>query len=222
MTAASDRIGSRVACLDTRNLLASLIATNGYHCDVWRSSGVVVRDHRRESLDMVIKVHLRHCSEAEARIYRNQYRRIKAELEEIVPKAAFVVTEVDGFASVVVVAEAVNRWFNIANPANEDETIPLLAQLPRTRDQLARFLAAARRWEEREDRIIDLYGLDNLVLDVNREIRYLDSFEVFFNRDLLTLLDQPDEELRDRIDLSLRRLDYLEYVLAESSRGRVV
>lgn len=218
MTAANDRIGSRVACLDTRNLLASLIATNGYHCDVWRSSGVVVRDGRRESLDMVIKVHLRPCSEAEARIYRNQYRRIKSELEEIVPSAGFVVTEVDGFASVVVVAEAVNRWFNIANPANEDETIPLLARLPRARDQLARFLAAARRWEEREDRVIDLYGLDNLVLDVNREIRYLDSFEVFFNRDLLTLLDQPDPELRDRIDLSLRRLEYLGYVLAETRR----
>jgi hypothetical protein len=218
MTAANDRIGSRVSCLDTRNLLASLIATNGYHCDVWRSSGVVVREDRRESLDMVIKVHLRPCSEAEARIYRNQYRRIKAELAEIVPSAGFVVTEVDGFASVVVVAEAVNRWFNIANPANEDETIPLLAQMPRARDQLARFLAAAHRWEEREDRVIDLYGLDNLVLDVNREIRYLDSFEVFFNRDLLTLLDQPDPELRDRIDLSLRRRDYLDHVLDQARR----
>ncbi len=219
MSRANDRIEGRVACLDTRNLLASLIATSGYHCDVWRSTVVMVRNGERSSLDLVIKVHTRPCSQAEARIYRKQYLLLKAELDEIVPSAAFAVTEVDGFSSVVVIADAVNRWFNIANPGNEDETIPLLAKLPRARDQLNRFLTAARRWQERDDKVIDLYGLDNLVLDVNREVRYLDSFEVFFNRDLLTLLDEPDEGLREKIDLSLRRCEYLEYVLTEARKA---
>lgn len=217
MTKENDRIDSRVACLDTRNLLATLVATTGYHCDVWRSTGALVRDGERELLDVVIKVHRGPCCWPELRIYRRQYRMLKDALQEIVPDSLFVATEVDGEPSVVVVATTVNRWFNIANPANEEETILLLRTLPRACDQLARFLAAARRWHERDDRVIDLYGLDNLVLDVNREIRYVDSFEVFFNRDLLDLIDDTEDDgLRDKIELSLRRREYLDYVLREA------
>ena len=213
----TDRIDSRVACLDTRNLLATLVATNGYHCDVWRSTGVLVRDGRRELLDVVIKVHRGPCSAAEARVYRRQYWRLKQRLEEIVPTALFVVTRVDEAESLVVIAEAVSTWFNIANPSNEEEAIPFLRILPRARDQLARFLKAAEEWQQDGDRVIDLYGLDNLVLDVNREIRYIDSFEVFFNQDLPSLIDvTEDDGLRDKIELSLRRREYLEYVLREA------
>lgn len=212
----SDHIGSRVACLDTSGLLATLVATAGYHCDVWRSMGIVVRNGERAPLDIVIKVYRGACSLAEAGVYHNQYRLLKAALGEIVPEAVFVATKVDGVPSIIVIAESITPWFNLANPANEEETVPLLRRLPRVRAQLGRFLTAARRWQQ-NGRVIDLYGLDNLVLDRTDTLRYVDSFEVFFFPDMLELLDELDEALRRRIELSLARLDYLDYVLAAAT-----
>jgi hypothetical protein len=80
---------------------------------------------------------------------------------------------------------------------------------------LATFVAAARRWREGPDpRIIDLYGLDNLVMDNRRQVRYVDSFYVFFFEDMLHILGgEPDYELEEKIAVSRRRLEYLEDIL---------
>lgn len=222
MPGSEDRILTRVGCLDTERLIATLIPATGYHCEVWKSVGAVVRSGRRERLEVVIKIHYQPCSFQETRLYGVQYRRLKQALGEIVPEAEFVATEVNGQTGLIVIAEAVSPWFNLANPANEEETIQLLRRTPRARDQLTRFLAAAHHWYREDDarRVIDLYGLDNLVLDRNREVRYIDSFEVFFNEDLLDMLPGEDSALRERIEISLRRLDYLDYVLVQINRGR--
>ncbi len=221
MPGADDRIVSRVGCLDTERLVATLIPATGYHCEVWKSVGTIVHHRRRQLLEMIIKLHYQPCSFQEIRLYALQYRKLRQVLGEIVPQAEFVATEVNGQPSVIVIAEAVSPWFNLANPANEEEAIELLRRNPRARDQLDRFLSAARHWYDAEGRrVIDLYGLDNLVLDKRtHEVRYIDSFEVFFNEDLLDLLPDPDDALRERITLSLRRLDYLNYVLAEIDQG---
>ncbi len=50
------------------------------------------------------------------------------------------------------------------------------------------------------------------MLDRTNSLRYVDSFEVFFFPDMLTLLDQSDDALSRRIELSLARLDYLQYI----------
>lgn len=215
----SDHIGARVACLDTSGMLATLVSTTGYHCDVWRSIGALVRDGERLPLDIVIKVYNASCSLAETAAYHKHYRELKAALGEIVPSALFVATRVRDVLSVIVVARAITPWFNLANPANEDEAVPLLRTLPRVRSQLARFVTAGRRWQQ-AGRVIDLYGLDNLVLDRANALRYIDSFEVFFFPDMLELLDEPDDMLGRRIELSLARLDYLEYVLAAARARR--
>ena len=54
------------------------------------------------------------------------------------------------------------------------------------------------------------------MLDRDQRIRYIDSFRVFFFADMLHVLAHPDEDLKERIDLSLRRLEYLEHLLAEA------
>lgn len=222
MPGADDRIVTRVGCLDTERLIATLIPATGYHCEVWKSVGAVIRNGYRERLEVVIKIHYQPCSFQEARLYGQQYQRLKNTLGEIVPEAVFVATEVNGEPGLIVIAEAVSPWFNLANPANEEETIQLLRRTPQARDQLIRFLAAAHRWYREDDarRVIDLYGLDNLVLDKNREVRYIDSFEVFFNEDLLDMLPGEETALRERIELSLRRLDYLDYVLVQIDKYR--
>ncbi len=142
----SDHIGRRVACLDTSGMLATLVATTGYHCDVWRSIGAVVRAGGRVPLDIVIKVYRGGCSLAETAVYHRQYRTLKAELGTIVPDAVFVATRIDDVAGVIVIARAVTPWFNLANPVNESEAVPLLRQLPKVRAQLARFVAACDHW----------------------------------------------------------------------------
>lgn len=216
MSKETDRIPVDIGCLDIRHMPATLISTHGYHCEVWRTSGVMVRDGERAPLDLVVKRYRERCSLREMRVFHREYGKLRGALEEIVPSALFTHTCIDGEPSVVAVARTVFPWFNIANPSNEEEAVPLLSKLERAKDQLQRFLGAARRWHRDEQKVIDLYGLDNLVLDRNREIRYLDSFRVFFYEDLLYVVDDPDDTLGAKIEVSLSRLDYLEYLLAQA------
>ena len=212
-----DLIGNRIPCLDTENIAATLVSSSGFHCDVWQSIGIVRRDDGASHLNFVIKVYRGPCSFRETRIYRRQYAMLRTELGAIVPQALFITAEVDQHISVIVLAETVSAWFNIANPVNEEEAVPLLRKLPKAQDQLRHFVKAARAWQQAKDsRVIDLYGYDNLVLDRNYQIRFIDSFEAFFNPDLLYILDQPDPLLKQRIDIALQRLDYLDFLLRQS------
>ena len=221
MSKEDERISARIACLDIRNMPATLVPAFGYHCEVWRSTGIMVREGTRIPIDVVIKRHFEPCSLREVQVLYSEYQELKNRLEEMIPSALYVSTRINGVDNVVVIAEAANPWFNIANPANEEETIPLLRQLSRARNQLRRFVEAARFWHQEQDRIIDLYGLDNLILDVSREVRYIDSFGVFFYGDLLYALDEVDQTVQDKIELSLQRRDYLEYVIRESKIVRI-
>lgn len=218
----SNRITSKIGdigCLDIQGIPLTLISTTGFHCRVWQSTVIIVNGNEKIAIDYVIKKYLGPCSLPEIALLYRDYQEIKNQLGEIVPTARFVATGVDGMESVIAIAETIYPWFNIANPANEEEAIPLLQRLPKAQAQLERFIAAARAWQALPyPKIIDLYGLDNLVLDRNHDIKYLDSFSVFFLEDLLTLVDQPDDGLRERIDISLKRREYLEYLLAEARR----
>lgn len=212
----NDRIDHVIGCIPTRRMPATLIASSGHHCEVWRSSGTVRRKGWRSPLDIVIKIPRQPVSEPEVRTLRREHSLLRLALGEIVPPALFVRTRIDGIESLVVMAPTVSRWFDLANPAHEAEAAPLLAQLPEARYALKRFVEQAELWFAKEDKVIDLYGLDNLVLDRNRQLRYIDSFGVFFYADLLHLVPDQDAALADRIDLSRRRLAYLQHLLAIS------
>lgn len=215
-----DKPALDVACISPECRRVTLVSTTGNHCQVWRGS----RKHAGLSGDdayteFVIKYPLDHYTDADAAILARQHRELRAKLGEVVPEALFVVTCIDGRPNLIVLARAVNLWFNIANPQNREEAIGLLRDSAIARDQLERFLAQARRWREGPNpRVIDLYGLDNLVMDNQRQVRYLDSYYVFFFEDMLHLLGgEPDLELEQKIALSLRRLAYLEEIHAASA-----
>jgi len=213
-----DRIPQDIACLETARMPAVLMSLTGYHCEVWQTRGRLVRNGRRVGLDVIIKCHKEPCLLHEVELLRDDYRRLRARLGDIVPQATFVATLVDGQPNVVVLAEVVQPWFNIANPTNEADAVPLLRRLTGARRQLTTFVHAARAWYAGPDmRVIDLWGLDNLVLDRARRVRYIDSFRVFFFADMLHLLAHPDPDLKARIELSLLRLEYLEHLLAEAT-----
>ncbi|MCB1831070.1 MAG: hypothetical protein KDI35_13455, partial [Gammaproteobacteria bacterium] len=80
-------------------------------------------------------------------------------------------------------------------------------------------VAAAKQWREQEGKVIDLWGIDNLVLDKDRQIRYLDSFEVFFYEDMLHIMDNAGRELEEKITISLQRLDYLDYLVQQNKKS---
>ena len=180
MAREDDRIDNRIACLRTEHLAATLISDAGYHCEVWRSSGSILRDGERHSLDRVIKI----------------------------PRTA-----IDGEPSVIAMAPNIRRWFDVANPANEAELAPMIGRDGRLREALGHFTASAEHWYARDERVIDLYGVDNLVLDRNHHLHYIDSFGVFFHADLLAILPDPDAGLAERIRISRLRLDYLNHLL---------
>ncbi|MDH3281945.1 MAG: hypothetical protein OEQ18_12580 [Gammaproteobacteria bacterium] len=207
-------------CIDNRAAF-ELISTEGHHCDVWRTSGVRRLGQRRNRFDVVVKIYREECGFPALRMLDKEYRLLRAQLEDIVPASVFLF---GGFAGVIkglAIAEAVNPWFNVANPVNEAEAIPLLRRLPKAQNQLLRFCHAARKWEfERHSKIIDLYGVDNLVLNTNRELRYLDSFHVFFYSDMLKL-DPDDDMLRRKMEVSVNRRQYLDNVLDEVKKTRV-
>lgn len=215
-----DRLQLDIACLDHQQLRASLVSTTGSHCEVWRSSRRIENQEAEVAetsyTEFVIKWPLTQFSESEARLLARHYRLLKETLDEIIPDALFVVTKVNGEPGIFVLAQAVNVWFNIANQQNEEEALRLLCANPKARIQLARFVRAALAWRDSDNpRIIDLFGLDNLIMDINREIHFLDSFFVFFFEDMFHLIDESDDdnELKDKLDISLKRLAYLEHLV---------
>ena len=212
----SDRLSHEVACIDSRGLPLTLVSTAGFHCEVWRSAGVIVRDGRREPVDFVLKRYRESCPPAYVRILARDHRRLREALDDIVPRAIFVTTRIDGETSVIALAETCQPWFDLANPGNEEEAREMLRRLPMARDQLRRFVAAARDWAGQPDaRVIDLHGEQNLVLDRDRRVRYLDSFAVFLFPDVLDAIgDGDDEAFRERIEVSMARLDYLDRLVA--------
>ncbi len=209
-----DRISSDIQCLNVRKLPATLISNRGAHCIVWQSGGY--KRHRKYHLDFVIKRHRLSCPDREVQLYYRDYLKLKERLQDMIPSAVFVRTRVDGEANLMVLARTFTPWFNIANPSNEEEALPLLGKLKKARSQLKVFVSAAREWREQESKVIDLFGIDNLILDRSHQIRYLDSFGVFFHEDVLHLIDGVDPDLEEKIDLSLQRLEYLEYLLKKS------
>lgn len=214
-----DRPALDVACLNPTSRQAALVSTTGNHCRVWRSSRKNMEADGKESyMEFVIKYPLDCYGESDTRILARQYRLLRDALGEVVPEALFVRSCIDGQANLFVVARAVNVWFNIANPRNREEAIGLLRDNPIARDQLDRFVSQARRWRTGPNpRVIDLYGLDNLVMDNQRQIRFVDSFYVFFFEDMLHLIGgERDYDLEEKINVSLQRLDYLEEILDAS------
>lgn len=221
-----DRLLVDIACLNRKQLRASLISTTGSHCEVWRSSKRYEDTEEEETgttyIEFVIKWPLAYYSEKEARVLARHYRLLKETLDEIIPDTIFVITRINGTPSVLVLAEAVNIWFNIANQQNEEAAVRLLCANPKSRIQLARFVRAAKGWRKPDNsRVIDLFGLDNLVMDINREIVFIDSFFVFFFEDMFQLIDnsEEDNELKDKLEISIKRLAYLENLLKVVKRA---
>ncbi|MCW8847675.1 MAG: hypothetical protein OQK42_01285 [Sedimenticola sp.] len=211
------RIPASVECLDIDKLRVTLISTVGAHCDVWQTAGYHFEKEKNRTFDVVIKRHTLSCSPMEAKLYRRDYAQLKNLLHDIIPEAIFVRTRIDGEHNIVVFARAFTPWFNLANPAVAEDAIPLMAKLPKARRQLGLFIEAVKRIRTVDHKVIDLYGLDNLVLDKNKDVRYLDSFEVFFHEDMLYIIDDPCDDLREKINVSLRRLEYLEDMLAKAT-----
>lgn len=200
-----------VTCLNTRRQRLELKSTVGHHCDVWQMS--VQPGRRRKPYDVVIKKYRGACGIRQIQVLDKDYRRLKASLEDIVPSTLFVPVRTGSVQSVIAISRAVVPWFNLANPFNESDAVPLLRKMPKARNQLMRFCHAARKWAfEKHGKIIDLYGVDNLVLDTNREVRYLDSFHVFFYTDMFQVMDD-DDHLSHRMDISTSRFEYLEHLL---------
>lgn len=213
MAKENSRIPAQINCIRTQEMSATLISTQGSHCEVWETAGTFVRQNVRYYIDFVLKKPLTPYPEQEVKAFNREYLLLKKYLDDIIPNALFVTCEIDGQASMVVLARTVRAWFNIANPGNEEEAIELLRKLPKARRQLITFLDAAERWHENDGKVIDLFGLDNLVLDKDHNIRYIDSFGVFFYEDLLYILDTPDPDLKLQIDISIRRRNYLRQIL---------
>ena len=214
MSKESDRIASSIACLNTNNLPATLISTAGSHCEVWQCLRSRLKDDKIEHFDFVIKRHYQACSLQEVRVLAKDNVLLKEKLGEIIPETLYVRTLVNNEPNVIVLAETFIPWFNVANPLNESEVIPLFRKLVRAQDQLRYFVEVSLQWYKEEGKIIDLFGVDNLILTKRQQLKYVDSFGVFFYEDLLKYSD--DDSLKEKIDLSLRRLHYLEYVLKEA------
>ena len=212
MALETDRIPGEVACLNTGALPATLVSTRGFNCEVWKSGGIIFSNGARHVVSFVVKRPRFPCDVRRIRVYRREYLRLRTALGDTVPEALFVATRVDGKPSVVVIAEACTPWFDLAHPGNEDEVRPLMQRMSRVRTQLSRFTAAARAWED-EGRVVDLFGHENLVLDRDFNVRYLDSFGAFFYPDTLHAIAGDDELLASRIDISLSRLRYLESLI---------
>jgi len=211
-----DYLDVEINCLDPQLLHATLVSSAGSHCEVWRTSKRYQHDDEQFShYDFVIKYPTVFQSTAEIKILQRDYNRLKHELEEIIPEALFFITDINQQKNVCVIAEAVDIWFNIANPQNHEEALELLRNNRRAYDQLERFIRCANQWRHADNaRLIDLYGVDNLIMDRNYQIRYIDNFFVFFYEDMLDMMDEYESQsLSKQIETSISRLEYLQELL---------
>ena len=222
----SDFLKADIACLNPKALHATLISSLGNHCQVWRTSKrdelrtPLIQEDEPAYLEFVIKYPVIHYSDSEIRLLAQHYRLLKEQLDDIIPDALFFIARINGRRNICVLARAVNIWFNIANPQFQEEAIPLLQEYPKALNQLERFIAVAEALRTSANpRLLDLYGLDNLVLDNNREIRFVDSFDVFFFEDMMDLFGDADPELGMKINISLERLAYLKRILAQAKQA---
>lgn len=219
MGRSSLRIPNDIGCLDTARLRATFISSLGFHCDAWHVNRIFLRTGKSLIRNYIIKRYRQPCSMRQIQVYQRDYLELRAQLGTMIPKAMFFQTRVDGQVTVLAVARAVTRWFNLAHPAYESEAAPLLRRLPKARAQLQDFVSAAHRWYHSPDmKVIDLWGADNLVLDNKQNVRYLDSFNVFFYPDVFHTIGEPSELLEEKIAVSRRRLEYLKHLLVESCR----
>ena len=205
-----DRLSVDIPCLDARRIPFTLVSTSGFHCEVWRSAGSIVSESERVELDFVLKRHLRPCTYRQAKVLQREYTTLRCALGEMIPQSTFLFTDVNGEENVVALCETCAPWFDLANPGNEDEALHLLSRAPRALADLSRFTETARVWYEREDRLVDLFGKENLVIDRSHRVRYIDSFHVFLYTDVLHTLAEIDPELELRRNIGVNRLEYLE------------
>jgi hypothetical protein len=218
MTTEIDRLEKDVACLNVGALPFTLVSRLGFHCDVWRSMGRLITNETSTQLDFVLKVGKRLCLREQVGVLAKEYRTLRGALGSIIPQSMFVATSINDKPGAIVFAEACNPWFDLADPNNREDALPLLARRPLEMGQLEVFTTAARRWLDDSRIIIDLFGAQNLVLDRNAGVRYLDSFHVFFYLDTLDVIEEVDDGFLYRAEQCVRRLEYLESLLL-SARG---
>ncbi|MEN8180857.1 MAG: hypothetical protein ABFS39_19880 [Pseudomonadota bacterium] len=220
----NDRLEGNIEGINPESLRATLVSCVGNHCEVWRTSKRnIASDGGSSYTEFVIKFPVIQYDETEIKLLAKQYRLLKGSLDDIIPDALFIITRINDQRNVCVLARAVNIWFNIANPQNSEEAIALLSENSKAFNQLKRFLVTARSLQQSGNpKLIDLYGLDNLVLDTNREIRYIDSFDVFFFEDMQHLFNETDPDLDMKIRISRDRLNYLERILSTAESNRKV
>ena len=217
MSQDQDKLPENVLCMNAEAMPFTLISTLGFHCDVWRSIGKLITPTGSADLDCVVKIGSQRCTQAQVRVLAKEHRMLRAALGELVPAATFVSTRIDREPRALVLAEACTPWFDLGNPTNESESLPMLERQPRLRQQLRDFTQAARKWLDERRMLIDLIGAENLVLDRNGGVRYVDSFHVFFYLDTLDVIDQVDGGFLLRIEQSVERLGYLEWLVSQSS-----
>jgi hypothetical protein len=215
MTREADRVPAKVACVEKESMPFTLVSTAGFHCDVRRSIGVMVRGGERASMDFMLKRYKRPCTLAEIRVSGKEYLTIKGALEEIVPTARFGKTRMDAKPSVVVLAVNCTPRFDLSSPGNKDEALALLSRRGSAKAQLADFVRRALYWTDEESKIIDLGGHREPGPGQRLRGRYLDGFHVFFYLDMLDVIEEVDDSLSFRFQVCIRRLDYLQRLVKQ-------
>lgn len=215
-----DRLPDNISCVDADSIPFTLISTLGFHCDVWRSIGRLTRGESTVQVDCVLKIGSIRCTQPQVRALAREHHLLKSTLGELIPDATFVAARVNREPRALVLAEACQPWFDLGNPTNETEALPMLANTPRLHRQMRDFTHQARRWLDEKRMVIDLIGSENLVLDRSGGLRYLDSFHVFFYLDTLDAIEEVDDAFLERVEQSVERLSYLEWLVTESSALR--
>lgn len=205
-----DSLSAKAPALNTQDHQYTLISTRGFHCDAWRTSSTVSEDRVLRTIDWVVKVSKRSFAPREVRVLKRDHSLLRNALDDIIPTAHFAIGRTGDASGAIVIVEPIEPWFDLANPGNEGEALPLLRNTSRARDQLTRFTAAARQWLDEDGKLIDLAGAENLVLDRKLNVRYVDSFHVFLYVDLLDDEEEAGSAFAGRVNVAKQRLRYLE------------
>jgi len=130
-------------------------------------------------------------------VYENEYKMIKSKLKNIVPSQGFVSSGNEIFVFCAPISIKIDALI----PENREYLLETIYMNPKLYKQLKFFL---RKYEEMmsEEKVLDLYWTENLVISDDNKLYYIDSFLVFNDSKVVR-------------EWSLNNLEYLKSVIEE-------
>lgn len=189
--AKSPNLSEEVPCISPKAFIRKN-TRNGSHCEnyhAYTQGDKTAHTYVKKSFSLI--------SDDDLNRYKKEYDEIKLRLGEIVPNATYIRAKVGQTLGALVLAEPIKITTDMLSEENKPYILEVLKSNPQTRQQLEDLLDAFDEWLAK-GKVLDLSdnGEENVVLDENQNLHYIDSFDVFLNSRYRSLIESSEQNAK--------------------------